>query len=297
MTLKLYKMKINFLIGILLVSSMTFGQLGNQYDWNIQSRIVGDDGSDASFYTVGISKNIFKLPLEKGTKGIIQVGIDYDYAHVNFTMDDDVLEKIENLHNIGLTIDYFRKLSPKWSVMGRLNPQLNSNFTKGIKGDDFYLNAFGLVNYSKTKNSRLSFGLAYSNTLGYPAPIPVINYWKRFNEKWEMGLGFPRTSITRSLSETSKLIGYTELQGYNGNISETIQHSTFSSNREAERISYRDIIAGIEYRYQIKKFQLKVSGGYTVNRNFELQNSDNKTAYKFNMENNLNFGVGLGFNF
>ncbi|APD06437.1 hypothetical protein UJ101_00906 [Flavobacteriaceae bacterium UJ101] len=279
------------------MSAVIFAQFGNQYDLNIRGRMVGDNNSDASFYTAGISKNIFKFPLKKGKKGVISIGIDYDYAHVNFKADNEVLEKIENLHNIGLNINYFRKLSAKWSLIGRLNPQLNSNFTDGIKGDDFYLNAFGILNYTRSKDSRLSFGLAYSNTLGYPAPIPVVSYWKRFNEKWEMGLGFPRTSVTRTLSLKSKLVGYAELQGYNGNISENIPNPNSQSNIEAERVSYRDIITGIEYRYQIKKFELRVNGGYTVNRNFELQDSNNETAYEFNMENNLNFGVGLGFNF
>lgn len=274
-------------------------QFGNQYDLDIRGRIVGDSGSDASFQTIGISKNLFKVPLKKGKQGIIKVGIDYDYAHINFNINHEILKKIENFHNIGLTLGYLRKISQKWSLIGGIIPQLNSNFTDGIKGDDFYLNAFALLNYSWSENSRLSFGLAYSNTLGYPTPIPVINYWKRFNEKWEMGLGFPRTSVTRSLNLKSKLIGYAELQGYNGNISRNVQPSltTFPLIREAERISYRDIIMGVEYRYQVKKFQLRVNGGYTIDRNFELQNSDNGTAYEFNMENNFNFGIGLGFNF
>ncbi len=290
-------MRIRFLVFALLINSIAFAQSWNRYDLNIRSRMVSNGDSDASFQTIRVSKNLFKLPLKKGEKGIISVGVTYDYTHINFKQDNEILEEIENFHNVGLTLNYFRKLSPKWSLFGRLNPRLNSNFTDDIKGDDFYFNVFALLNYSKSKDSRLSFGLVYSNTLGYPAPIPAINYWKRFNEKWEMELGFPRSSVTRSLSLKSKLVGYFEMQGYNGNISENIRNSTFQKNREAERISYRDIITGIEYRYQVKKFQLRLNSGYTVNRKFELQNSDKEAAYEFDMENNFNFGVGLGFNF
>ncbi len=85
----------------------------------------------------------------------------------------------------------------------------------GIRGDDFYINAFALWNYSKSQNTKFSFGLAYTNTLGFPAPIHVVNYWKKFNEQWEMNLGFPRTNVPRHLNQNSSMVGYFEFQGYN----------------------------------------------------------------------------------
>lgn len=290
--------KRNGILILLLSSVFAWSQAQKSYDVSLSGRLVGDGGSDASFQTVGLNVSLFKKPIKKGQKGIVSLSANYSTAYIEYKNSQDFFDAIEDLQSIGVTLGYYRRLkNPKWSFIGRLSPKLNSNFTHGIQGDDFYISALALWNYSKQRNTTLSFGLAYSNTLGFPAPIPVINYWKRFNEKWEMNLGFPRTNITHHVTEKSSMIGYFELQGYNGNISENIVRSDFENQRIAERISYRDIITGLEYRYQVEKFQLKLNAGYTIDRRFELQNSDNDTAYTFNMENNINVGVGFGFNF
>ncbi len=289
-------------IGVVLLLSFSsifvWGQARKSYDIFLTGRWVGDGGSEASFQTIGLEASLLKKPIKQGKGGVISLSANYVTAYVDYKNDNDFFDDIENLQSMGLALSYYRRLkSPKWSFIGQLSPKLNSNFTDGIQGDDFYINAFALWNYSKSQNTTFSFGLAYSNTLGFPAPIPVVNYWKKFNEQWEMNLGFPRTNVTRHLNQNTSMVGYFEFQGYNGNISENINRSDLKKQRTAERISYRDIIIGVEYRYQVDKFQLKLNAGYTLDRQFELQNSDNDTAYKFDLENNINVGLGVGFNF
>ncbi|WP_459211816.1 DUF6268 family outer membrane beta-barrel protein [Aquimarina rhabdastrellae] len=287
-------MKKNLTLICLLLLSLTAMAQMDQYSLEFRGRYIGDNDSDASFQTFAVNKRLARIPIKKGASGLIQIHANYSYAHVNFKEAFTFFEDIENLHNVGLAVNYIKRLkNPKWSFIARFNPQLNSNFTDGIKEDDLYLNAVVLWNYSKTANSRLTFGLAYTNTLGFPAPIPVINYWKKINEKWEFNLGVPRISLVHNLNTKSSITAYLELNGYNANISENY----IINGREAERVGYRDIISGLEYRYRIKNFVLLVNGGYTLDRNFELQNSSNDSIVEFNMDNSLNLGLGLGFNF
>jgi hypothetical protein len=286
-----------FLLFIIHISLFTFAQEGNQYDVEIKSRSVGDKDSDASFHTIGIKTTLFKNPIKKGENGIIGLDFSYKYINLKYTVESELFHDIEDFHSVGLSLNYLKKINEKWIFIARLNPQLNSNFTGKITGDDFYFNAAALFNYSNSQNSRFTFGLAYTNTLGTPDPIPVISYWRRLNEKWQMSLGFPRTNLTYLLNPKSSFTGYLEQQGFNANISENIQSGSFTGQQIAERISYRDATSGIEYRYRLKKFQIRANGGYTLARKFMLQDSNNDAAHEFDMNKNFSVGLGLSFNF
>jgi hypothetical protein len=289
-------MKYRFLICFLFLSVALFAQSPDNYDISLEGHWVGDDNSDAAFQAHSIRVKVLSQPLDQGKNGILSIHATYDYIEMDFKDSQKSVNDLEHFHSAGLMFGYMKQLrNPKWSFMGMVIPQLNSNFTNGISGDDFYLNVLALLNYSKQKNTRFSMGLAYTNTLGFPAPIPVVNYWKAWNDKWEMNLGFPRVNLTRHFNQKNSLIAFAEIKGYNGNISKDINNPVFKANRTAQRISYRDVSSGLEWQYKLKKFMFKIDTGYTVSREFKLQDTDNDTAYKFDMSNNFNIGLGIGF--
>lgn len=286
-------------VSLSLITSIASAQMGgSQMDLEIHSRIAFDRGSDASIKTIGFNKSLFNIKLKEGQKGVISTSFNYAYAHLNYNIEDlnYNFKEIEDFHSLGINISYFKMMNQKWSFIGILNPQLSSNFAGKLKGDDLYINAIVIFNYSRKRSNRLSFGLVYSNTMGVPFPIPIISYWKKFDDKWEMNLGFPRMSIAYSLNPKSLFTAYTAFDGYNLNISESIQNP-LSSHRRAQKINYIDIISGMEYAYQAEKFQFRFNFGYTIYRYFGLQNDKHETAYKFDMANNLNLGIGFGFKF
>jgi len=87
-----------------------------------------------------------------------------------------------------------------------------------------------------------------------------------------------------------------ELKGYNGNISSGFNDPLFEKNRAAQRVSYRDILTGLEYSYKLNNILLNFDASYAINRNLKLQNTDNETAYKFDVSNGWNVGIGIAFN-
>ena len=290
-------MKCLFLIHLLFLSVALYAQSTDNYDISLEGHWVADDNSVATYQSHSLRAKLLSQVLNQGKNGIFNIYGTYDYVDIKFKDNQELLDNLEHFHSVGLMLGYSKQLrNQKWSFTGMVIPQLNSNFTNGIKGDDLYLNILALFNYSKRINIRLSMGLAYTNTLGFPAPIPVINYWKAWNDQWEMNLGFPRISLTHHFNSKTSLIVYSELKGYNGNISKNINNSIFKENGTAQRISYRDILAGLECRYKLKRIQLKINASYTINRDFKLQNTNNNTVYKFDMNSSFDVGVGIAFN-
>jgi hypothetical protein len=282
-----------------LLSTTISAQMGGGgMDFEINSRIVGNHNTDASVKSIGFNKSLFNIMLKKGQKGVISTSLNYTYAHLNYNIENSIydLSQIKDFHSLGINISYFRMINQKWSFIGMFNPQLSSNFAGSISGDDLFFNAVAIFNYSSKRTNRLSFGVVYSNTMGVPFPIPVISYWKKLSDKWEMNLGIPRMNLSHHLSQKSTVSTYIEFDGYNLNISKSIQDPLLSQ-RLATQINYVDIISGIEYQLSFEKFLFKLNVGYTLGREFELQNSERETALKFDMANNWNIGIGLGFKF
>jgi len=285
-----------YFLSAILISFPSHAQMGaNHYNLDFESKITGGNNSDVSVQSVGFQKQLFKVLFKKGQKGIFNTSLNYKYAHLNFNSNKILFSDLENFNSVGVNFSYIRRMNQKWSFIGMLNPQLSSNFTGKLTADDFYLNIIGLLNYSRKANNRLTFGLVYSNSMGVPFPIPVISYWHKFNDKWQMNLGFPRLGMTYSLNPTSDFSGYIEFAGMNANISQNISDPMFKEGRMAEQINYNAIISGIEYHYHISKLQIKLNIGYSLGEVFELQDSNNDTAYEFEMGNNINIGIGVGF--
>lgn len=288
-------------ISFCLLSATVLAQMGGgRMDLEIRSRLVGNHNTDASVKTFGFNKSLFNILLKKGQKGVISTSLNYSYAHINYNLENSIydLSQIEDFHSLGFNISYFKMMNQKWNFIGMFNPQLSSNFAGSISSDDLFINIIAIFNYSSKRTNRLSFGLVYSNTMGIPFPIPIISYWKKLSDNWEMNLGFPRMNISHNLSQKSSISTYIEFDGYNLNISQSIINPYLSTiHPNATQINYIDIISGIEYKYQIEKFLFKLNAGYTLAREFELQNSARETTLKFNMANNWNIGIGLGFKF
>lgn len=286
------------LFSLFMISNPSFSQMGgNNYDLTINSKFGGGNKSDVSVGSMGFNKDLSIIMFQKGQKGIFKTSLNYTYYHLNFNTHETLFSDLENFHSVGVNFSFIRQMNQKWSFIGMLNPQLSSNFTDKLTSDDFYLNVIALVNYSSKQNNRLTFGLVYSNSMGIPFPIPIISYWKKFNDKWQMNLGFPRMGTIYTLNPKSDLSAYIEFDGMNANISHNISNPMFEEDRMVEQINYNAVISGVEYHYHINKFEIKFNVGYSLGQVFELQDSNNDVAYEFEMKNNFNIGVGVGFKF
>ncbi|MCL3781311.1 hypothetical protein EMN47_13050 [Prolixibacteraceae bacterium JC049] len=277
---------------VLAISGISKAQY-KKHGTKIESGYVPLEGSDAAYKYFDVKTKLLNARLSD--KSSFKVSTKFSGMDIEFEKDNEFTKDLENFYGVGFDFDYVMVMNSKWSFLGRLTPKMSSNFTDGIKGDDIYINAFAIFNYSRTKNSKLSFGVMYSSTLGTPAPLPYISYYKRFSEKWSMNVGFPVTGLSYDINEKSKLTGFFEFRGFNANISEKISDPTFIDNRLAEQVKYKDLFSGIEYVYNFNKISVKAKAGYTLSREFELRDKDKDAAYEFDMGNSFFFGFGIGF--
>jgi len=285
---------------LFVIITTSFGQSNENYDVQLFGYwVTNEENSEASFQSHMLDAKLFMKPISKTKKNLLMVRAKLSYVKINYSgVNADLFSDLVDFYSIGSTIAYIRIFrNSKWSFSGAFVPQLNSNFTDGVNTDDIFINAAALFNYSNQDKSKISFGLTYTSTLGIPAPVPFINYWKSLSDMWEINLGFPKTCITSNINKKSSVDLYGEFQGFNGNISKDFKNEFFENNGIAQKISYRDIVTGFEYHYLIKSLLLKFNASYTVNREFELQNTDYDSTYSFDMGNNFNIGIGMSFNF
>lgn len=289
-------MKYLLFASLIFLSANANAQSSNGYDISLDGHWVGSN-SGAAFESYSIRAKLLSAPINRGKDGIISFNGMYSLANFTFKDNKELFKDLDYFHSIGFALSYSKALkNPSWYLTGMLIPQLNSNFTDGIKGGDFYLNAVLLATHMIRKDARLTIGLVYSSMLGTPAPIPTISYWKIWNKQWEINLGFPKMCLTHHFNKKSSLMTLLELKGYNGNISNGFGDPIFEKNRTAQRVSYRDILAGLEYSYKLNNILLNFDASYAINRNLKLQNTDNETVYKFDGSNGWNVGIGIAFN-
>ena len=290
-------MKQLFAISLLLCSLHSYAQIPENYDFYLTGGLNTKSGSDAKFEQYGINAKLLTIPLQLGQKGVFMLRGSYDLARIDIDNHLMMPNKLNEFHSINLMFTYMKRLQkPGWSFSALLVPQLSSNFSQSLNSDDLYLNAAALFSYARTPNKRLTFGLTYSSTLGFPCPIPIVSYWKSWADRWEMNLGFPRLGITRRLNNKNKLSLQTDLKGVNGNIGQSIADDRFEKGRVAKRISYVDLAAGLEWLYKFDHYQLRLKTSYAVYRKFQLQTNNYDKAFKFDMNKGLNIGLELGFN-
>ena len=290
-------MKYILLIIFLFFNIILYAQSPGDYDISLEGFWVGDNNSAASYHANNIQIKVLSRPLNQGKNGVLLINSRYDYIKVRFNDNEELFANLEHFHSAKLMFGYMKQLTnPKWNFIGTVIPQLNSNFTNGISSDDLYCDIILMLNYLRSKNTRFTMGVAYINSRGFPFPIPVFNYWKAWNNKWEMNFGFPRINFTHHFNNQNSVTALAELKGYNGNISEDINNSVLYKGRRAQCVNYRNVLSGLEWRHELKKIRFRINAGYTINREFKLQNTNNDTAYKFDMDNNFNLGVGIDVN-
>lgn len=289
-------MKYILIISFIIISVSVNAQ-STEYDISTRGNWGLTNKNETSIQEYSLRANLLTKPFNQGKSGILRIHATYGFVNFGFAENQELFKDLEQFHSVGLSLGYIKQLkNPKWTFIGMAMPQLNSNFTDGIKGDDFNLNALAYFIYSRQKDTRFSMGLVYTNTFGYPLPIPIFSYWKAWNDQWEMNFGFPDISLTHHFNKQTSLRAYTEVKGYSGNISKPFNDPVFRENRSAQKLGYTEVLSGIEWKFKLGKVQLKLNTSYPVYQEFNLRNSNNDIAYKLKLGNNLHIGAGIDFN-
>ncbi|MCX2720516.1 DUF6268 family outer membrane beta-barrel protein [Lentiprolixibacter aurantiacus] len=250
----------------------------------------GDSGVETSRY-----RFLLNIPFKlKGGQYLI-VGSEYNYIDFDTTRDfpfDD--SELEHLHVIDLNLGYIFKWNKDWRFVGILTPRLASNLVTDIVGRDFLLNltaTFWKEVSDTEKPFRLVLGLTYNSTTGLPFPMPLINYYRRFDPSWSFTLGIPRSDFRYHISEKNTLLMALFLDGYFVNAQNDI---ILPDNDLGSAISLSALVSALGYQFNISKMASFYGfAGYTLLQNGVLRDDKRNNVFNLNNDGSLYFKVGF----
>ncbi|MCF6181709.1 DUF6268 family outer membrane beta-barrel protein [Lutibacter sp.] len=244
--------------------------------------------------SVGLKNAIIKinLPLHLKKGGLIN-RLFFSKYNLDYNSEETLnTSNIESFKILKYSLEYYTPINNTWSLKTNFSPIISSNFEANITMDDVFFNG-SLVFVKSNKKSIFQVGVVYNISFGTKKPIPIINYSRKINNNASYVLGMPITKIEYSFNSINKANIYLKPKGFYSNISNNI---VLNNNEIAETVKYQSIQSGISYSHSIDEFlKLSLDMGYQFSSKYELLNN-NKSIYKFKMENSFFVGLNLKFN-
>ena len=259
--------------------------------------------SDNSFRRFRTFLN-FPIKLKKEGSYLVP-GIEYRNVHFKF-YDDTSFETLhlDRFQSFTATLAYVFHLNNNWRVGLQTGAKAASNFsTNELLSDDIiYEGAVYFIKIKKgediLKPTRIIFGLHYSTTTGFPFPLPVAHYYKKFHPKWSYMLGVPKTNLKYHTNNRNVLQAFVTLDGFYANVQDNFDVTpTVNDNTAlANSMSMTVVLAGIGYEYSITEhLGLYVYAGHTIRNDIRLRDVDRNDVYTINSVNTFYARGGLKF--
>ncbi len=254
-------------------------------------------------------KTFVKFPIKLNDSGAYLIpGIQYQ--NVNFQYKDTApfsVENLEHLNSYALSLGYTFKMNDIWrfGVEGEANA--TSNFETGeLQAEDIEYTASVYFIKSKAagegdiRSWRLILGSRYSTGSSIPFPLPIVNYFKRIDEKWSYTLGVPKTNLKYYLNDKHTLQAYASVDGYYANIQNKFSAAGNSpvdqGEKLAQNISMTTVLSGIGYELRfLDYFSFYIYGGHSLLNNIRLRDENQDRVYTINNTNSFYGRTGLKF--
>ncbi|MBO2544488.1 hypothetical protein J0871_08700 [Salegentibacter sp. BDJ18] len=298
-------MKTFKIMAFLLLGAVTFPATSQTTDLaRIEYTYFPQSDSDNSFRRF---RTFVNLPIKLNGKGAYLIpGVEY--RNVNFKYKNSeafTTNNLDRFQSFTGKIGYTFKMNELWRFGAETGVKIASNFaTSELVKDDFIYT--GSVYFIKIKEDeryiepwRLILGLSYSTTTGFPFPLPVINYYKRFDENWSYGLGIPKTNLKYYFNDKHEVQGFVTLDGFFANIQQNFNpypQTNPGANRLAESMSMTIVLSGLGYQYNITdNIAFYTYAGYTVMNDIRLRDKDREDLYTIDENNTFYARGGLKF--
>jgi hypothetical protein len=247
------------------------------------------------------------FPIALNDKGAYLVpGLEYRSVSFKYRNDEFFsTEHLDRFQSFTGKLGYTFKMNEEWrfGLEGGLQAASNFSGEKTVKDDFIYTGAIYFIKTKEEKANaapwRLIFGLSYSTTRGFPFPLPVINYYKRFKANWAYGLGIPKTNLKYYIEDKHEFQAFITLDGFFANIQENFNpylRSKPDSNRMAENISMTVLLSGLGYQYNFTNhISFYAYAGYTIINDIRLRDDDHEDLYTVDDNNTFYARGGLKF--
>ncbi|MCP9198358.1 DUF6268 family outer membrane beta-barrel protein [Gramella sp. GC03-9] len=231
----------------------------------------------------------------------------FEYRNVNFIYDDPEVfntRDLDRFQSFTTTLGYTFKINEEWRFGAETGVKIASNFSTGkiINEDLIYT---GTVLFVKIKEDeryyepwRLIVGLRYSTTAGFPFPLPIINYYKRWTEKWSYSIGPPKSNLKYYFNDKHNLQAFVTLDGFFANVQKNfdVTPGLSDNNNIADSMSMTILLSGLGYEYGITEhLSFYFYAGHTLINDIRLRDGNRDDVYTINKTNTFYGRGGLKF--
>ncbi|TVZ25623.1 hypothetical protein JM83_0549 [Gillisia sp. Hel_I_86] len=295
--------KILKIIFFLFVMGITVAMHGQATDLaRIEYTNFPQSKSDNSFNRF---KSFLRFPIKLKDSGTYLVpGIKYE--NVNFQYKDAAsfpTGKLEHLISYAFSLGYTFKMTEEWRFGAEGEINATSNFETGeLQSED--VEYTGSIYFIKSKKDegfiqpwRLILGLRYATSSSVRFPLPIVNYYRRFDPKWSYTLGVPKTNLKYYFGKSS-LQAYVTVDGFYANIQEKFNPDAVNTPNQklAQNISMTTVLSGIGYELQFSEyFSFYIYGSHSLINNIRLRDENQDRVYVINDTNYLYGRTGLKF--
>jgi len=255
--------------------------------------------------TVNRFRAFINCPLKLGANGSYVIpGIEYR----NFDLDikDQLPFSTDNLGRFQmfrLSLAYTFKIKGAWRLALRTGAELASNFEENqISNRDINFSGAAFLIRIRSgedveKPNRFILGLNYSTNAGRPFPLPIINYYRKFNPKWSYSLGSPKTNLKHFWNEKNTVQAFITLDGFFSNIQKKREiPQQDGTSPLVENISMTMVLGGLGYEHGFSKHLFFYAyGGYSFYNEIRIRDSYNNNIYVLNNKNTFYLRTGIKF--
>ncbi|MCM8569157.1 DUF6268 family outer membrane beta-barrel protein [Gramella jeungdoensis] len=232
-------------------------------------------------------------------------GLEYRNVHFKYNDPEDFNTKVlDRFQSFTTTLGYTFKIDDAWRFGAQGGLKIASNFSRNkILNDDliytgtlFFMKTW--ENEDEVDTKRLILGLQYSTTTGFPFPLPILNYYKRWDENWSYMVGTPKSNIKYYFNNKHSLEAFAMLDGFFANVQKNFDATPSGSVADelAESISMTVLLSGLEYQYKITEhLKFYVYAGHTILNDIRLRDADKNDVYTINETNTYYARSGLKF--
>lgn len=289
------------LLLLILISTPSLAQLTDLA--RVEYTYFPQSSSDNSFRRF---RTFVNFPIKLNDHGSYLVP-GLEYRNVNFKYNDpenfDTFD-LDRFQSFTGTIAYTFKFKENWHFAVKTGVKVASNFERSdiITDDLIYTGSIYFVKVQEDERYlepwRLILGLNYSTTTGFPFPLPIINYYKRFDEKWSYSLGTPKSNLKHYFNNKHSMQAFVTLDGFFANIQNNFHVVPNHPNRNdiAENISMTVLLSGLGYEYNFTEhLSFYVYAGYTIINDIRLRDDNRDDIYTINDVNTFYTRGGLKF--
>lgn len=175
--------------------------------------------------------------------------------------------EVKTVYSISPTVGYSTMLSRNFNLTALLTPFLNSDY-KDVKGADIKFGAIVRGNWKVSDELSWRAILGYKSQFYGPQYIILVGLDWQLNDKWRIFGDLP----------SSTTISYAVNEKVNTGFNLFVQQTSYRLKNQERYFEYNTVNPGLFAEYYVSpRWAVRATAAYTLIRNMEIYNKDDKT--------------------